>query len=256
MKTKDNYNKVMFSVNEKIIKFSKDLHLAIDLASTFRSVLLDTNNPKLIEYFNKFEFLEQVTYIPVGLDPKLESILKSYKSYVNYKIPYFKRVLNILCIISTIPYNIYYSIIFDYNNELLNLALDGNNTTIPRIGKLKVSYRKKKCNKLILDQKKTKEVKEYNELNDIKGDYRVFNTNNEFLLFSLIKYSKIPNTGYYHFEPTNYNNLQDRKIENYYDSNKTINDIKINTKIGALQKANALLKQEYSYKVKYMQNAN
>ena len=37
------------------------------------------------------------------------------------------------------------------------------------------------------------------------------------LLFSLIKYSKIPNTGYYHFEPTNYNNLQDRKIENYYD---------------------------------------
>jgi nucleoid DNA-binding protein len=255
MKTKESYNIFIKNCKLKIDKYNKELHNLINIASTFKTLLDSSNNEILENYFKDIAFLDEVKTIP-KLDYRLESIFKCYKSYTNYRIPFLKKMLKLYNLMSIIPYENYYDIVLNYNMNLSYNLLQGHTITINRIGKLTIEYREKRCNRLILDQKKTKEIKEKYKQENINKDYRVFNTNDTYLYFSFYKFKRVKNYEYYHFEPTNYNNTDDRKIENYYKTKKTIDDIILNTKLGNLQKANSILKQDNMYKLKYIQNAN
>jgi hypothetical protein len=165
-------------------------------------------------------------------------------------------MLNNYTFLSSIPYDVYYDLIIKYNTEISKLVLEGERVTLSKLGNLSLVCKNKIVKKTILDYKKTKENKKYFEDNNIKCDYRVYNNNDQFIFFHFYKFQTIKSLEYYKFEPTNYNNMQDRKIENYYKQSKTDNDIIINTKIGNVQKMNALIKNNVKYKLRYIQNAS
>ncbi len=259
MKTKDSYSIFINNISKKIDYYSSELHFTISLCSTFNKTILKSNDIRIVEYFSNINFLDKFNIKDINklnIDAKLYTTIKLYHSYVTYKIPNLIIMLENYIFINSIPYNIYYEIIKLYNTEISKLILKGNAITLSRIGTIKIIHKSKQTNRKILDFKKTKQNKQYFKDNNITGDYRVYNTNDEFSYFSFSSSSINRNLEYYHFEPTEYNNMIDRKIENYYSKVKSEDDILNNIKIGNVQKMNALIKNNYKYKLKYKENAN
>ena len=259
MKTKESYKVFLNIVEKKIEHYSNELHFSIGLCSTLNGAILNSTNKEIIDYFKDIDFLSSFNrdyILKLDIEPSLHAIIKTYYSYVHFRIPYLNTMLDNYMFISSIPYDIYYEITGKYNTELSKFVLLGEKVTLSKLGNLRILYKHKKVNKLILDYKKTKENKKYFEENNIKEDYRVYNTNDEFLYFIFSRFPIIRNLEYYNFKPTTYINLVDRKIENYYASDKTEDDIINNIKLGNIQKANALVKQNAKYKLRYIQNAN
>lgn len=260
MKTRDSYSTFINGINNRIKYYSDELHFSIAMCSTFYTFICNSNNKTVANYFKEIGFLNQCKHVNSfnndNLSIELQSTIKIYRSYVMSRIPYFNEMLDNYIFMSSIDYDTYYYMISLYNSELSKLLLIGDEVILSKLGKLSILCEAKKTTKKILDFKKTKENKKYFEDNNIKGDYRIFNTNDEYLVYVLCKNPSQKGLIYYHFEPTNYNNMQDRKIENYYLLTKTDEEILNNTKIGNVQKMNALVKNNLKYKLKYIENAN
>jgi hypothetical protein len=263
MKTKESYITFIKNINNKVKYYSDELHFSISLCSTFYTSICNSKNEKITNYFKEIGFLNQ--FPPISefgilsendINIELQSTIHIYRSYIIYRIPYFEVMLSNYIFISSIPYEIYYDIITDYNFEISKSVLEGNTIMLSKLGKLFVLCQPTTNKKRILDNNKTRIQKQYFKDNNIVGDYRVYNTNDEFSMFVFDKNPIYGKLKYYHFCPTNYNNMVDRKIENYYKLNKTDEDILNNIKIGNVQKMNALIKQNLKYKLKYIQNAD
>lgn len=259
MKTKDSYIAFINDVNNLINYYHSELTFSINMASILSTSIMKCTNTKVIDYFNTIEFLEKFNINDLKqfeIEPFVQAAINNYKHYIEYKIPYLQYNLEIYLFLSSISYNIYHDIIGKYNEKLIHNVLEGNTSSLFKMGKLKILCVNKTTNRKILDYNKTKINKKYFEDNNLTGDYRVYNTDSEFSFFKLFKFMRLKTLQYYHFEPTDFNNMVDRKIDNYYKLKKSDNDILNNEKIGNLQKMNSLIKNNAMYKLKYNRNAN
>lgn len=259
MKTKDCYIKFIENINNRITYYSEELHFTIGMCGIFSNAIMKSDNKDVVNYFSKHKFLSQFSLNDLKdfeISIELLATIKNYHRYVSWKLVYLHIMLENYSCISSIPYIEFYDIITSYNNEISKLILNGDTITLSRIGSLKIACKPKKYNKTILDNNKTKENKKYFEEHNIEGDYRVYNNNTEYLIWIYTRFGTTVNLDYYHFSPTNYNNMVDRKIENYYNLKKSNNDIIDNIKIGNVQKMNALINNDVKYKLRYIQNAS
>lgn len=260
MRNKEVYEVFKLNVVKRIQYYSDELHFAISTSNIFYTSLCLCEDTQVSTYFNDIAFLDEFSindFNKIDIDPKIKVSIQLYHSYCTRRIIYLRSKISINSELLKVNYVSFAQIITLYNAEIAKLILKGEKGTISRIGNFFISFNNRKKNsRLKLDHYKTKLRKKELEEQGSKEDYRIYNTDDQYIFFNFIKNKTAANIDYYWFDPSEHNNLPHRKIELYYTEEHSDDDILNTTKIGNIQKANALIHNNPAYKLKYLQNAN
>lgn len=256
------YNIFMRSINSKVIKYATEYHNDISIAISYYDILCNTITDLQLQNEFKSNDIYSIT---------IKSFHKMYRKYkgidsvmtltqilyklIFYRIRYYHNLIKFYNYIMTIDYKTFLNIITDYNVELVNHVLLGNTVKLRCLGNISIAtlYRTD-TTKVRVNFNETKKYQKLYAEQNIDSSPTVFYNDSTYEMFRFCRAVRNSDLSYYAFEPTNFNNMLDRKIESYYSENNKESDILCNSKIGVIQKMNSLIKKDYKYKANYINN--
>jgi hypothetical protein len=268
MKKKEQYDNFRNSVRSKVTKAIDAIHTAIKnkhfifkFLETYefhiRKAGIDFDKLREFnsnDYNSNFYINKDVKIID---DEILNEMLRSNLNnfiYLSYtRIDNLLNYIEHMTFIYNMPYSIYIKLIRNFNTEVISEVLEGNHYAFGHgLSKISIKRGKRAEDKKAVNWKKSNELK---QTTGGKGEYIIYHDSMYYYFYYWNKSNcKIANHLYYSFKVNSFINTDNRKVSEFYENLKTVDDIVNEKKIGNFQKMNCMLHLKPEIANLYMEN--
>jgi hypothetical protein len=285
MNTNDIYNNLIESSSCKFKELQDELHNTYITKLVLYNNLLEyrdtlnkciskyskSNNHCNIDNLFKYEDKEKGSITLSSKDILDEDELKNHNIIATYnsfyyictkKIARLKDYIQYYLMICKLPYSVYTTIIKRTNKSIANHILLGERYGFGQmLSFLEICIKDRSFSKTVVDFGKTNAFKKellakgiplYDNKTGKGEKYLIYHTEDNYAFFYWRKAEcHIANSVMYSFKATDFTNGKCRKIEEFYKKVTSINEILESEQIGNMNKLQAILRFDPSYKLKY-----